>query len=300
MRKLKKAELPRGHYFAEFMLFVVTFLWSSTFVFVKWAIDPHIWIGKSFTPNLLITYRFTIASFLFILWKPSFLKDFIQKNVFWGVFLGALLYIAYLSQTFGLKYTTASKGAFITALALVFVPFLSISIERQLPKVNSIIGCFIALVGLYLLLNPFATKTSINVGDFLCLICSIMWGLYIVILSKVSKDESKINSLIFSQFFTITILCWIYLIFSGEKLFVPELKLSGLILYLGIFCTFFTTFLQTTFQRRTNSIRAALIFTTEPLIVTGLAFIMMGETLSTPQIIGGLLIVWGVIFSEIF
>lgn len=296
---IKRIKLPQNHLFAELVLVFVTILWGTTFVLVQHAMDSSCWGDKTLTPNTLITYRFTICVLLMLAWKPKMFKQISHKELFGGILLGVLLYIAFLSQTIGLGYTTTTRSGFITSLSVLFVPFLSIVIEKKIPKWNSLVGCFLALIGLYYLLEPFSETAGINKGDLFTLICAASWGLYIVVVSFYTEKSINLFPFIFMQFFSMTILCWIFVGISGDKIIVPQIGLTAIVLYLGIFCTFLTTLLQNLFQKNTTSTRAALIFCAEPLVVAIIAYIFLHE-FSNSQIIGGLIILSGVIFAEIF
>lgn len=107
---------------AELILFFVTFLWSTTFIGVKWALE-------GISPNLIVAYRFTISLLLIILWQHKTLSSIKWDELKWGLLLGLFLFIAYVSQTIGLKYTQANKSAFITALSVILVPVISLIID---------------------------------------------------------------------------------------------------------------------------------------------------------------------------
>jgi len=274
---------------AELILFFVTFLWGTTFVGVKLAL-------QQLPPNLLIAYRFTISLFLILLWQYKLLKKIRWNELKWGLLLGLFLFIAYVSQTIGLKYTQANKSAFITALSVVLVPVISLVVEKKIPKKASLIGIVLAVIGLYLLLVP--QSGEVNKGDLYTLICAFFWGLYIVVLSY-SSVRVNANGLLLGQFLIMTLCCWITVFVMRERLTFPSQRFLFLILYLGVFCSFLTTFLQTGFQRYTSSTRTALIFTLEPIIATALSFILLYEVLSAIQIIGAVIIITGVLVSEL-
>lgn len=297
---LKKSELAPNHLFAEGVLVFVVLLWSTTFILVQRAITPAYWSGSVFTPNSLITYRFTISAIALFLWKPGIIKQIKKVELRAGILLGAILYIAFLTQTIGLQYTTTSKSGFITALCLIFVPFLSIAIEKKIPRMGSIVGTILALSGLYLLLNPFAENSVINRGDVMTLICAIMWGFYIVLLSYFTSKGIQIFPFVFVQFAAMAVFCWIYFAAEGEKVFLPEFRLAAIVLFLSLFCTFLTTILQNLYQKFTTSTRAALIFSAEPLIVAILGYFILSEQMAAPQVFGGMLIVAGVLSAELF
>ena len=58
----------------------------------------------------------------------------------YGLVVGALLFISYYFQTYGLKYTTASKNAFITTLYVIIVPFLHWLFNKVRPTRNNLIA----------------------------------------------------------------------------------------------------------------------------------------------------------------
>ncbi len=297
---LKKNELAPNHFIAEGVLVFVTILWSTTFILVQRAITPQYWKAASFTPNSLITYRFTISAIALFLWKPKIIQQIKKIELRAGILLGALLYVAFLTQTIGLQYTTTTKSGFITALSIIFIPFLSIAIEKKIPPLGSIVGTFLALTGLYLLLNPFAEQSAINRGDIMTLICAVTWGFYIVLLSYYTTRGIQILPFVFVQFVAMAVLCWIYFAAAGERIILPEFQLAAIVIFLGLFCTLLTTLLQNQYQKFTTSTRAALIYSAEPLLVAILGYLILNEQMTIPQILGGILIVAGVICSELF
>ena len=98
-------------FFAQAGLLYSAAIWGSTFFLVKGAL-------RSITPLGLLTTRFLLASALMFL----FLR--IRKKTVWkdwgkGVIMGVILFVVYLPQTVGLKFTTASNSGFITGLFVV-------------------------------------------------------------------------------------------------------------------------------------------------------------------------------------
>lgn len=63
------------------------------------------------------------------------------------------------------------------------------------------------------------------------------------------------------------------------------------IIYTSIFATLITTFLQTKFQKFTTPTRAAIIFTSEPLLASILAYLILNESIGIFGVIGGILII---------
>ena len=99
-----------------------------------------------------------------------------------GALAGLFLFISYYFQTYGLKYTTASKNAFITTLYVVIVPFLAWAVNHVRPKANNLIAAGFAVVGLALL--SLKGDLSVNFGDFLTLVCGICFAVHMIFLDR--------------------------------------------------------------------------------------------------------------------
>ena len=125
-------------------LIITTIIWGSAFVVMKNSVDI-------ISPTYLLALRFTIAAIALILvfWRKVMKIN--KSDLFCGGLLGVFLFVSYFFQTYGLKYTTASKNAFITTLYVILVPFLHWFFNHKKPKRNNIIAACIAVVGLALL-----------------------------------------------------------------------------------------------------------------------------------------------------
>ena len=77
---------------------------------------------------------------------------------------------------------------------------------------------------------------------------------------------------------------------------------SNLILalaYNGILASIILTIIHTSVQKYTTPIKAALIFTTDPVFATILAMIIISEIITFREITGGIIILSAVIISEL-
>jgi drug/metabolite transporter (DMT)-like permease len=273
---------------AEFLLFLTTFVWGSTFVVVKVAM-------REVSPLLLTSVRFAIACAIAV---PIWHKEIraINFSVFKkGLVLGLLLSIGFILQTLGLQMTTASKTGFITGMMVVFTPIAQVIIERRAPKLGNIIGILFVIVGLWLLTSP--DGSAFNLGDGLTLIAAFLFGVYIVYVDVFSKQHN-VAQLFFLQLFVTLIVSF------GGTLMFEDLSLHSstnvlvLIIYLAIFATVISTFIQTKYQRETTPTRAALIFALEPVIAATLAYLILDERIGALGVLGGGLIIGGVLVSE--
>jgi drug/metabolite transporter (DMT)-like permease len=274
---------------AELMLFVITCIWGSTFAIGKMVLEQV-------SPLQMMVVRFGIASFLFLLfgWKRIFPMSL--KAVGKAAFLGILLFLGFTAQTIGLRWTTASKSAFITGMLVVFVPILQVVVERKPPKIGNVVGVIAVAVGLWFLTAP--QGGSFTVGDGLTLLCAILFAGYVIYLDMISADMTALQ-LTAMHLITVGILSFFGLMMFGSFSIAVDGRGWAILAYLTLFSTVLSTLIQTRFQRDTTPTRAAVIFTIEPVVAAILAYLLLHDVLGVAGVAGGGLIVAGVLLSEL-
>jgi drug/metabolite transporter (DMT)-like permease len=142
------------------------------------------------------------------------------------------------------------------------------------------------------------TTGSFNAGDFLTIISATGFALHIVYLDRVTPDM-KPASVAFVAMMTTSFLTLMASMIL-EKPFLhshPDLWIS--MIYLVIPATVLVTFLQVRFQPQTTPVRAAILFGMEPVFAAVFAFFITGEIPHQGEIVGGIIIVSGVLISEV-
>ncbi len=288
--------LTKRKYVPEFLLVLVTILWGTTFILTKQTTE----VIPSF---LYMAIRFGVACIAmvpFLLKFGSFFRSW--KNWKISLIAGIYYFISISTQTVGLQFTSASKGAFITSLGVIFVPlFISIFHKR---KVHYLlwIAVIIAITGVGLL--SFSKVEPISWGDPLILICAIAYALYVIYLDN-HVHEVEIMPFTAIQLFLISFLSLIIsLVYEfGIAQSIPaattmfSIKNILVVLYLGVIATTLTFIMQSHGQRFVSSTRASLIFAFEPFFATLFAIWIGGENLSLTVGIGMILVFSSVMIS---
>jgi drug/metabolite transporter (DMT)-like permease len=295
--KLRKyfVENPTN-YKSEFILLFCSFVWGFSFPSVKIALDYA-------SPNAFIFFRFFLTLIVFYLFYRKKIKQFSRKAVVQGFILGIFLFIGFLSQTVGLKFTSASNSAFITGTYLILIPFVQLTIIKIRPKIENIIGILIVIAGIYIL-SGIRSFGALNFGDLITLVCSVAFAFHIVYLDKFSK-ESDTLPLIYGQYLAMTVLS-LFSLFFVEYLWLDQYKfeLNSFLIFStvfnGIFSTFIALFLAMKFQKYTTPVRAGLVYNMEQVFAVLFSFFMLSEILAMHQISGALLILAGLLFSEFY
>ena len=248
---------------ASASLLFVTIIWGSAFVVMKNSMD-------AITPTYLLAYRFTIAALgmAALFWKQ--IRGMSMQEFKCGALAGLFLFISYYFQTYGLKYTTASKNAFITTLYVVIVPFLAWAVNHVRPKANNLIAAGFAVVGLALL--SLKGDLSVNFGDFLTLVCGICFAVHMIFLDRFTAYCTPIR-LTVMQMGTAAACSWVLGLLT-EGAFHPEVfTLPGVavsMLYLGLASSMLCFLLQTVGQKYLSASTSSILLSFES--VFGLLF----------------------------
>ncbi|MDK2886100.1 MAG: hypothetical protein PWP54_658 [Thermosipho sp. (in: thermotogales)] len=256
-------------------LLLVTIIWGLTFPIQK-LILPEI------SPFVYNALRFWIATFF------SFF--FFGKGNKYGFFLGIILGFAYATQTWGLSITTSSKSGFITAFYIVLIPIFSYFIEKEKPSVFQISGFFIAMIGEYFLSGGI---NNFNFGDFLTIICAILYALHVVLITHYSKITEE-KHLLTSQFLTVAIINSLLGINSSWKITFNAVSVAT---FTAVFATIYALIAQIKYQKIVGSNTSALIFVGEPLFATIFSILILSEHLTKFQFIGVILTTFALILA---
>ncbi len=275
---------------AEWALFGLTVIWGATFAVVKNALADS-------SVGVFLTIRFAIATLGGIALAPRALAAIDRTMLRHGAILGVLLWVGFILQTEGLRFTTVSNSGFLTGTMVVFVPLLEVAFARTLPRWNHILGVAIVTVGLYLLAAP-AIGGSVNPGDVLTLGCAIVFGLYMVLLSRYAPRHD-LHAFSIVQMGIVTVCGAIALPFGEEARFVPGTGLFVALLYSAVLATLVATIVQTRNQPKTTATKAAIIFTAEPVFAAIFGISFLGEGFTLRSGFGAAAILVGLLVSEL-
>lgn len=274
---------------AELVLLSLTIIWGSTFVLTKFILENA-------SPFVYVALRFFIASLIFAALFFRRLRTISKDGVAKGLILGVLLFLGFMLQTIGMKFTTASKSAFITGLMVVFTPIFQLIIEHKAPKIGNIIGVVFVAIGLYLLTSP--RGSEFNIGDALTLICAVLFSIYTVYLGVYGKDHDPAH-LTFIQFTSTAVLAAIAIPFLETAYLNLTTNFFLNLLYLTAMPTIVALYMMAKYQNYTTPTRSAIIYSMEPPFAAIFAFFIIGEQIGMIGIVGGILILSGLIVSEL-
>lgn len=273
-------------FIADIGLFYAAAIWGSTFFVVKNALD-------GIDPVVLVAYRFLLAGLLLL-----FYLLYKKKNVFlyWkqSLFLAVILWILYISQTIGLRYTTASNSGFITGLFVAFIPLFLRVIFKTKPTKMELIACGISLTGLWILTGG---MHDINFGDMLTIFAAVTYALHVLYSDKYMKEGLDPLLISCQQFIFIGLLSLISAVIFGLEFTYHNDYALYATFFLALFPTLTAFVIQLYAQKIRSPLRVSLIFALEPVFAAVFAWTIGGEQIVRHRAAGGFLIFLALIVS---
>jgi drug/metabolite transporter (DMT)-like permease len=284
---------------AHILLVLITLIWGSNFVVIKNALAD---ISPLFFNAVRMSLAAAVLSMIFHRELPRLTPGAVRS----GCLVGVFLFIGNELQTTGLKYTTASKSAFLTGVSVVLVPvLLAVFWKRGINRLTSI-GVVLAFAGLYLLTVPATAGAglslrSMNHGDLLTLGAAVVFAFHIILIEHATQNHRWQQITVVQV--AVTALLMIFTASSShyfaEKVSVvwspPVLWGIGITGLLSLALAFA---IQAWAQQFTPATHTALIFTLEPVFAWLTSFIFLGERLGGRSGLGAACILAGLLISE--
>lgn len=274
---------------ANFLIVLVALFWGSTYFLTKMAV-------AELEPFNLTALRFGTAFIITALFFFKRIRNADRTVIKYSIILGVLAVIAVLSMTFGVQYTTASNAGFLISLSVVMIPLISVVVLKKRIRAKLLLSVILATIGIVCLtLNE---QLTINKGDILCILCATSFAVQVLIMERIPKSADSVA--IGALQLGITAVVNFILSFFLENFTVPrDLKVWGVIVILGVFCTAFCYIIQIYALKNTSAIQAGIILSLEPVFSAIFAYIFLGELLSKQGYIGAILLFISVILAGI-
>lgn len=267
-------------------LLLTTLIWGATFPATKAALEQ-------IPPLSFLFLRFLLGSLLIAIWFAA-----MGHRLRWdhGILRAAgiatgFLFLGYVFQTVGLRYTSASNSAFLTALYVIIVPLILRRFDRRV-----ILAAAVATVGLWLLVKP---STTMSQGDLMTLACAAAFAAHIVCLERFTRLFDA-PSLLLWQMAAMTLL-FVPTMWWEQAPAVAFAPTSVLLVGLGVTGGLATGAfaVQMWAQQLVPAQQVALVFASEPAYAAWLSWYFLGETLDAQGWLGSGLILLAVIVGAL-
>ena len=269
---------------------ITTFIWGTAFIAQDTGMDN---IGPlTFNAARFLVGFVAILPFALIFEKKKIISQINldrKRFIKYLVFMGFSLFLGTSLQQASLQYTNVANAAFFTVFYVPLVPILLFFLYSQ--KVHWSIWPSIGLCvyGVYLLSN--FSDSEIMKGDALVILCSLFWAFHIIFAGK------------FMKIFDIPMFVATLSIISAytfEDVVLSNILLeSSSIIYAGVLSGGIAFTLQMFAQKNIDEAPAAIIYSLEGVFAVIAAWIILNQILDIDNIIGCILILVAVIFSQL-
>ncbi|OPJ61601.1 DMT family transporter [Clostridium chromiireducens] len=288
---LFKGTLP--HYYLASTGAVI--LWSASFIATKLAYE-------TFAPIQLGAVRtlFAVIIFWFIR-RISSNDEKIKKEdrirIAFSGFLGITLYFAI--ENIGVSMTSSSNSALIVASFPAVTTLLEFFIYHLKPNLKKVLGIIIAIIGV-------AVLTQINVdgdsksmlGNVILIGAGIVWAFYNFITRNLTNKYSSIT-LTYYQMKAGLIFFLPLVLIENKTWKMPTITSASALIYLSIGCSIVAFLLYNLGLRKLSASISVSLMNLVPVLGLVFSILILHESVSAIQILGGIIVIFGVILSSI-
>jgi drug/metabolite transporter (DMT)-like permease len=279
----------------DLALVFTTLIWGSTFVVVKDVLS-HV------SPIAFLALRFGSATL--VVFAAALVARARFDRATWraGLLASSLLFLSFLTQTFGLVWASPATSAFLTGFSVVLVPLFSVVLLGRPIGRWTWTGAVCALVGLGAL--SLRGNGTIGIGELWTIGTAIGVALHILVLERFApgKDPLALTAVQVLGCFGWALLCLPLdrLVLGHGTSLAAALspRVLWVVLYMGCGATAVTFFLQTWAQGRMPATRVGVLFTLEPVFALLFSLFLGFEPFSWRSGIGMGLILLGMVLVE--
>ena len=270
------------------------FFWGLSFVASKTILNAGV------PPMTMVCIRFVVACVILFpllrIREPSARLDrgSILAIVLSG-FFGVTVYFFFESR--GIKLTSASNASMIIATVPIFTLLAELIFFRGRISALKAVGIALSVAGVYLVIQKAGDAGDLSnrlVGDALMLGACLCWVIY----NMLSRNlHARMSDLAITTYQNLAgTLFLIPLALSEHRQWVPLTPLVGLnLLYLAAFCSALGYFLYMYALSRLGPVTATPFVNLVPVVGVLGGIILLGETITLLQLLGGAIIVCGVV-----
>jgi drug/metabolite transporter (DMT)-like permease len=250
-------------------------------------------------PIKVVTYRGIIAAILLIgtlaLFNLKKLKIKISDLPFFAIYGFLSVTLTFILFFYAIKYTAVAVATILIYTFPAWVLVLSIFILNEKLNKNKIIALLLTFLGCILVIqvyNPSVLEFNLK-GIIYGLLCGLGAASYTIFGKKATFKYHSQTVVTYALGFGALFL----LFFRGPKtLFSFNYPFIAWvwILTLAIVPTIMGYSLYTKGLSYLEASRTGIVATWEVIVASSLAFIIFGEELTLPQIVGAILILWGI------
>ena len=279
-------------------LITCTLIWGTTFIAQDTGMDH---IGPfTFNATRFFVAFLVVIPFVFIFEKEKIIKYVKpEKKLFIKLMIpvGLSLFLGTQLQQISLLYTDVANSAFFTIFYVPLVPILIYFLFSDIPHWSVWPSVFVCVLGGYFLSD--FNDADVRLVDGIVLLGAVFMELNIIYIGKLFTEFNLPFFIALLQNLVVAVLSF-FLVLIFEHIDFNKIILETYeILYAGILSGGLAFVLQLFGQRHIPAAPAAIVMSLEGVFATISAWIILSQILGFNNIIGCVLILCGVLFSQL-
>ena len=279
---------------AHFVALITITIWSLTFVQTKVLLEY-------LTPIEILIDRFLLAWILFFLFIPKITFYPLKDEILFIILGFSGIFAYYILENLALKYSNAINVGLIVTTAPIFTTLILIFLQKyEREKVFfTLFGFILVVIGLIIMnYNDFS---SLNMGDFLAMLGALSFGIYSLLLAKVSKGYNIFlvtrKSFFWGLLFLILYFYFFKESFSSIEIYKLPIVWSNL-LFLALIASSLCFLMWRFAVLNIGSSKTSNYIYLVPIINSIAAIYILGEQLSFNSIIAISFVLIGLFFAQ--
>lgn len=291
------------NFWAVIAMLIATIIWGSAF-------SAQSESTKHVSPLLFVALRSFVGTFALCivimffdlfkekkvtLWGENSSRQGKKDLITGGILCGCAIASASFSQQLGIRYISAGKTGFLTALYILIVPFLGLLLKKKTP-LPLYLASLIALCGTYLLCGGI---DHVGKGEFFVILCAFLFAVHIMIIDHYAAKCDCVR-LSCVQFASATVFSAFASLLSGEPW-----QYTGIInslpfwMFCGIGSSAIAFTLQIVAQKYLHPVTATLLMSLESVFAVIGGYLFLQEKLSGKELAGCAVILCGIVLAQI-
>lgn len=287
--------------YAYFLLILANMIWGGNFVIGR--------IGADYFPPFTFSLLRWLVAFLIL--TPFMVKRLkADWNILWRYkWILLLLTVTGIAGYntiiyFSLHFTTSINAAVVNSITPLFIAIFSIFVLKERLTFVQVIGISLSITGIIFILSKGSLEIlqafSFNLGDLFVLVAVVCWSLYSVVVKKYSKILPAHTTLYVTSFMGVVMLLpfsmWelnqpgVHILFAPTSIFI--------LFYVGVLASIIAFLSWNTGVPIVGAAKSGIFLNLLPVFATIFATVFTNESLSWYQMIGGIIVIFGVLLSS--
>jgi len=274
------------------------FFWGFSYIWSKIVFEVYSPLTTLFL-RLIISTVFLFA-FISLTGKVERIRKEDRRMILLSALFNPFLY--FIGENFGLSLVSASVSAIVVATIPVFTPFAAYYFFKEKIEPVNVAGLIISFAGLFLIVfsGDFELKANpAGLGFLMLAVVSAIF--YSVTLKHLTHKYKPLTIITWQNLIGSIYLLPFFIVFDGARFvsIVPNTKTVINLILLGVFASSLAFVLFAYTIKHLGLIKSSLYTNIIPVFTAIFSFYFLDEHFSLRKIIGILIVIAGVILSEV-